>query len=84
MRKLIDYLNLMSADQQRAFALTCETTVGYLRKAASTGQNLGEGLVMRIERASARAVTCEDLRPDVDWAYLRGTAATPEPHEKAA
>ena len=26
-----------------------------------------------IERLTAGAVTCEDLRPDVDWAYLRGT-----------
>lgn len=26
-----------------------------------------------IERATAGAVTCEELRPDVDWAYLRGT-----------
>ena len=26
-----------------------------------------------IERATAGAVRCEDLRPDVDWAYLRGT-----------
>lgn len=26
-----------------------------------------------IERATKKAVTCEDLRPDVDWAYLRGT-----------
>lgn len=26
-----------------------------------------------IERASNRAVTCEELRPDVDWAYLRAT-----------
>lgn len=28
-----------------------------------------------IERATNGAVRCEDLRPDVDWAYLRGTAA---------
>lgn len=27
-----------------------------------------------IERATNGAVRCEDLRPDVDWAYLRGTA----------
>lgn len=27
-----------------------------------------------IERATAGAVTCEDLRPDVDWAVLRGSA----------
>ena len=26
-----------------------------------------------IEQATNGAVTCEDLRPDVDWAYLRGT-----------
>ena len=26
-----------------------------------------------IERATDGAVRCEDLRPDVDWAYLRGT-----------
>lgn len=28
-----------------------------------------------IERATNGAVRCEDLRPDVDWAYLRGTVA---------
>ena len=28
-----------------------------------------------IERATNGAVRCEDLRPDVDWAYLRGTFA---------
>ncbi|WP_343928672.1 helix-turn-helix domain-containing protein [Pigmentiphaga daeguensis] len=33
-----------------------------------------------IERATDGAVRCEDLRPDVDWAYLRQSAApTPEP-----
>lgn len=26
-----------------------------------------------IERATEGAVRCEDLRPDVDWPYLRGT-----------
>lgn len=26
-----------------------------------------------IERATGGAVRCEDLRPDVDWAYLRST-----------
>lgn len=27
-----------------------------------------------IERATQGAVRCEELRPDVDWAYLRGTS----------
>lgn len=26
-----------------------------------------------IERATAGAVTCEEMRQDVDWAYLRGS-----------
>lgn len=26
-----------------------------------------------IERITLRQVTCEELRPDVDWGYLRGT-----------
>lgn len=28
-----------------------------------------------IERATGGTVRCEDLRPDVDWACLRGTVA---------
>ena len=27
-----------------------------------------------IEKATHGAVRCEDLRPDIDWAYLRGTS----------
>ncbi len=39
----------------------------------------------RIERATDGAVRCEDLRPDVDWAYLRATnCAEAEPHQEAA
>ena len=29
-----------------------------------------------IERATGGAVRCEDLRPDVDWAVLRGAPVT--------
>ena len=31
-----------------------------------------------IERATNGAVKCEDLRPDVDWAYLRQSACACE------
>lgn len=31
-----------------------------------------------IERATLGIVRCEDLRPDVDWAYLRGTDCATE------
>ena len=32
-----------------------------------------------IEKTTSGAIRCEDLRPDVDWAYLRGTAPIPTP-----
>jgi DNA-binding transcriptional regulator YdaS (Cro superfamily) len=27
-----------------------------------------------IEKATSGSVTCEELRPDIDWAYIRGTS----------
>ena len=73
MKTLIQYLNSLSPTEQAAFAERCGTSVGYLRKAVSTRQKLGESLCINIERESGGQVRCEDLRPDVDWAYLRGT-----------
>lgn len=31
---------------------------------------------LEIEKVTEGVVTCEELRPDVDWAYLRGTTRT--------
>lgn len=71
MEALREYLNSLVPDEQRAFAERCETSVGYLRKAISAGQKIAEKTVIAIERESGGAVRCEQLRPDVDWAYLR-------------
>lgn len=69
------YLNQHTPQQQEAFARACGTSLNYLRKALSTGQKLGEGLCIRMDRESCGEVTCESLRPDVDWAYLRAKPA---------
>ncbi len=74
MEKLLTYLNGLDTVAQRQFAQRCETSVGYLRKACSTGQRLGEGMCIKIERESQRTVLCEHLRPDVDWAFIRNSA----------
>ncbi len=71
MEKLLNYLNSLPSDEQKTFCLQCGTTVGYLRKAVSLGQKIGESLCINIERESQRKVVCEDLRPDVDWAFVR-------------
>lgn len=74
MEKLRLYLNSLSTDEQKAFALRCGTSVGYLRKAVSIGHKLGPKLAIDIERESSGAVTCESLLPDADWQFLRNTA----------
>lgn len=71
MEKLRSYLNSLPPREQNLFCARCGTSLGYLRKALSTGQKIGESLCINIERESSRSVLCDDLRPDVDWAYLR-------------
>lgn len=68
---LIAYINSLSVPEREAFALECKTTIAYLRKAASMGQQLSEGLCMRIAAASKGAVGLKALRSDVDWQQLR-------------
>lgn len=71
MRKLRQYINSLTKEQRAAFFHACGTTEGYLRKACSVGQLLNSDLCMLIEEASSRAVMCEDMRPDCNWAYIR-------------
>ena len=73
MEKLLAYLNNLPKAARSDYVSRCHTSEGYLRKAISKGQRLGEGLCISLDRESAGAVRCEDLRPDVDWAYLRST-----------
>lgn len=78
MHPLLEFLNALPAPERDSFASRCGTSVGYLRKAISAGQALGESLCINIERESQGLVSCEQLRPTgVDWAYLRGTSAAP-------
>lgn len=71
MANLLDYINSLDSDGRVQFSRRCGTTVGYLRKAVSVGQRLKAELCINIERESGGAVTCELLRPDVDWKVLR-------------
>lgn len=75
MEKLLAYLNRLTPEDREAFAKRCETTAGYLRKACSVNQRLGEGLCLRIGAESGGEIKPEDLRPDVDWQYLRAALA---------
>lgn len=68
------YFYGLPVDEREAFATSCETTVGHLRNVAY-GKTCGEKLAIAIERTSKGTVRCEEMRPDVDWAYLRNSPA---------
>lgn len=65
------FMGLQVADRD-ALARRCGTSRQHLTNIAY-GKTCGEKLAVAIDRETAGAVTVEDLRPDVDWAYLRGT-----------
>lgn len=59
------YLGTLSVSQQRAYALRCGTTLGYLRKALCTRPRLDGALVRRLDENSHGAVSRRELRPDI-------------------
>ena len=54
-------------------ALRCDTTAGQLKQIAYGHRRASGGLAVAIERETQGKVTCEQLRPDIDWAYLRSS-----------
>lgn len=70
---LIDYINSIPEEDREAFAKRCGTSLGYLRQVAYGNRRCRESLAINVERESVRKVLCEELRPDVDWAFLRSS-----------
>lgn len=71
---LLQLLESKSPAEQQAFAKACGSrSVLYLFHVARGHKRVGESMAINIERESGAKVTCEELRPDVDWAYLRNT-----------
>lgn len=68
--KLLDYIKGLNKEQLEAFAAGCSTTVGQIKQVAY-GRRVGAELAIAIDRNTAGQVSCEELRPDIDWQYLR-------------
>lgn len=68
---LKSYLSTMQMPEREAFAERCGTSYGHLRNVAYGSKTCAESLAINVDRESRGVVRCEDLRPDVDWAYLR-------------
>lgn len=70
---LHEYLKSLDKTSLDAFAARCGTSVGQLKQVAYGNRRASAALAVGIERESAGSVTCEQLRADIDWAYLRGS-----------
>ena len=77
---LHDYIKPFDKQSLEAFAASCGTTVGQLKQVSYGYRRPGAALAISIERESSRSVICEEMRPDIDWAYLRSS----EPTQSAA
>lgn len=80
MNALRDFLRDMGTEAEReGFAVRCGTTSGHLRNVSYGYRPAAAELCVEIERNSAGAVSCEELRPDLPWSRVRH----PEwPHKK--
>ena len=54
-------------------AVLLEVTPGMVSQWVTGHRRIPAERCPTIERATSGEVRCEDLRPDVDWGYLRGT-----------
>lgn len=61
--------------ERREIAARAGIGDAYLYQVLTGRKPASPELCIALERESNRAITCEELRPDVDWAYLRGTTA---------
>jgi DNA-binding transcriptional regulator YdaS (Cro superfamily) len=69
---LKDYLDGLPRGGQSAMAKMLGIAPAYLYQMANGMRPISAERCPQIERLTDGAVRCEDLRPDVDWAVLRG------------
>ncbi len=68
----------ISRQVRRHIAQKCGISDDYLYQVITRRKSVRAERCIEIEKATGGIVRCEDLRPDVDWAYLRGTAPAPQ------
>ncbi len=72
---LHEYLKGLDKASTDDFARKCGTSVGQLKQVAYGNRRASAALAVSIEKQTNRVVTCEQLRSDIDWAFLRGSKA---------
>lgn len=68
---LRDFFLSLTKDQREEFAGKCGTTTGQIIQIYSGNRSCNPSLAINFDRESKGEVKCEELRPDVDFDYLR-------------
>jgi DNA-binding transcriptional regulator YdaS (Cro superfamily) len=68
------FFKSLTKSEREQFAGKVGTSVAYLWQIAYKQRRCNESLAIEIEKHSGQKVRVEQLRPDVDWAYLRNSA----------
>ncbi|HIE3934819.1 TPA: transcriptional regulator [Pseudomonas aeruginosa] len=73
---LIDYIKRLDAAELSDLATRCETSSGQIKQVAYGHRRASATLAINLDRETDGKVTCEKLRPDIDWGYLRSNPST--------
>lgn len=73
---LQQYFLSLSDEQKEEFAQVCKTSVGQIQQVMYGHRRCNPALAIAIDRESKGAVVCDDLCPEVDFAYLRKQATS--------
>lgn len=72
--RLKNYMKGMTTEQKQEFAKSCSTSLGNLNQIIYVNGKCSASLAIRIDKASAGAIPCDDLCPDADFEYIRQKA----------
>ncbi|HBO8763220.1 MULTISPECIES: transcriptional regulator [Pseudomonas] len=70
---LLEYMKQLETKTDVSdLASKCGTSVGQLKQVAYGHRRASASLAIDLDRETGGVVACEETRPDIDWAYLRG------------
>lgn len=82
MKKLKSYLKNLPALERELLAKSCGTSYGHLRNIGYGCRKPNAGLCIQIERETGGEIRCEELRPDIDWGWIRGSSHALSKHRR--
>lgn len=81
---LYEYLKPLNHAQQCELARQLGTSWAGLRQYARGGRRMSADRAIELERLSGGAVPCETIRPETNWAYIRGSTRPKCKHTSTA